>query len=148
MKFLAISILALSLAGCCTSSGSLNKSRLNYNINFGSSGGFTGNSDGYLIDTSGAITQWTGKTFESSKLKVIGNLSSEGITELNELITSQNIIHTEYRKPGNMTQFIILTNNSTEHHLSWEGLSLTSDLPQNIQIFYKKLNELVSNSTK
>lgn len=146
MKFLVISILALCISGCCGSSKSLIQPQLNYNIKFGSGGGFTGNTEGYLIDTTGAVQKWTGKTFDTAKFQSLSTLSEEEINKLNAMITDLDLFNIEYRKTGNMTNFIVLSRDSSEHRISWEVFAGNSDLPNNVKLFYNKLNEMINKS--
>src|ERR1035437_433717 len=135
---------------CCSSnkeiSSKSSESLLDYNIILGEGGGFTGNHDGYYIDSLGLVKSYSGITFSKSKMNNIGQLSITQINEINNLI--QTIKDKKYNQAGNMTSYLVLTKNNSELRFSWENTVPDKNASQELLSFYYKVTDIINKLNK
>jgi hypothetical protein len=135
---------------CCSSNKEISsksgESLLDYNIILGEGGGFTGNHDGYYIDSLGLVKSYSGITFSKSKMNDIGQLSIAQINEINNLF--QTIKDKKYNETGNMTSYLVLTKNNYELRFSWIGTAPDNNAPPELLSFYQKVNDIISKLNK
>jgi hypothetical protein len=141
-NYLFLTLFAFTFFSCSSSDNVLQPAGLMYNITLGEAGGITGMSEGYMIDTSGAVYKFRGKTVETAVKEVTGFLSSGAISDINKLITT--IEEVEFRQSGNMYKFIILESNTRpDLNFAWSGMS--KDPPQELEKFYHTITDLITN---
>jgi hypothetical protein len=126
----------------CTGSGpAVQPSRLMYNITLGEAGGVTGMSEGHVIDTSGVIYKFRGRTTAAAIKEEAGFLTLQAAAEINTLIPTIEDI--EFRQSGNMYKFIILQReNKPDLHFAWSGMS--KDPPEELDHFYHTITEIIN----
>jgi hypothetical protein len=137
--------LLLLFISCCSSNKEISskdgESLLNYNIILGEGGGFTGNQDGYYIDTLGVVKSFSGITFSKSKMNYIGQLSITQIIEINDLF--KTIKNKKYNQNGNMTSYLVLTRNNDELRFSWENTVPDKKALPELVNFYQKVTDII-----
>src|ERR1035437_5020247 len=142
--------LLLLLISCCSSNKEISsksgESFLYYNIILGEGGGFTGNQNGFYIDTLGVVKSFSGITFSKSKMNNIGQLSITQINEINNLI--QTIKDKKYNQAGNMTSYLVLTKNNSELRFSWENTVPDKNASQELLSFYYKVTDIINKLNK
>ena len=140
----------LLLISCCSSNKEITskggESLLDYNIILGEGGGFTGNHDGYYIDSLGVVKSYSGITFSKSKMNSIGQLSIAQINEINNLF--QTIKDKKYNETGNMTSYLVLTKNNYELRFSWIGSAPDNNAPPELLSFCQKVKNIISKLNK
>jgi len=140
----------LFLISCCSSNKDITskdgESLLVYNVILGEGGGFTGNQNGYFIDTLGVVKSFSGITFSKSKMNYIGKLSVAQIMEINN--SFQTIKDIKYNQNGNMTSYLVLTKNSDELRFSWENTVPDKNAPPELLSFYQKVTDIINKLNK
>ncbi len=130
----------------CYSSKPATPKTMKYNIIIGAGGGFTGIYSGYYIDTLGNISSWEGKVFTDTNLKHINTLSREQLEKLSELVLGNDIVGTNYKKSGNITSYIQLSQNNFKHSVSWSGSEPDESVPANIREFHSQLKKIINDT--
>jgi hypothetical protein len=141
--FTALSLIFYS----CSSSENANlvKSTLEYNITMGESGGVTGMSEGVVIDTTGVVFSFRGRTVEGSEIKERTVLTGEEIDQINDMISEVRDI--EFRQSGNLYKFIIFKkDNSPDLRFSWSDSPSKDDRIQLLNNFYNNINKIINQS--
>jgi hypothetical protein len=142
--------LLLLFISCCSSNKEISskdgESLLNYNIILGEGGGFTGNQNGYYIDTVGIVKSYSGITFSKSKMDYVGQISLAQVSEINDLL--QTIKNKKYNQNGNMTSYLVLTKNNDELRFSWENTVPNKNAPPELLNFYQKLTGIINKLNK
>ena len=142
--------LLLLLISCCSSNKEIiskgGESFIYYNIILGEGGGFTGNQNGFYIDTLGVVKSFSGITFFKSKMKNIGQLSNTQINEINNLFPE--IQDKKYNQNGNMTSYLVLTKNNNEVRFSWENTLPDKNAPPELLSFYRKIIDIINKLNK
>jgi len=148
MKKYILLILSLLFIPACSSS---NKTAvtveppvlLDYNITLSHSGGFTGRSQGFTIDSTGIVSSFEGKITPDIKKVYKGKMNKEQLIELNKLFPT--IIKTSYAENGNMTTSILLVKENKELRFSFGGMEPDKFVPSELVKFYDSLNIIISN---
>lgn len=112
---------------------------LPFTIVLGSGGGFTGLYEGYVIDSTGRINQWRGRTFASAEFVAGPLLDDDGREEIQRIVAETGILSVEYRKSGNMISFVTFHRATGEHRISWNGVEPGPDVPAPAREFYDRL---------
>jgi|GEM_PF-889906 len=138
-------------AGCSSSQQSASKCDsifLKYEISFGSGGGFTGERNGYTLDTLGNVEVWHKYSALSTDKHKMGKLTCEQIKYLNNYIDSSKIDSVFYNKKGNVTNFITLKNKTSNVEISWPETLKHDNVPAGIIDFYNLLVRNISQINK
>jgi hypothetical protein len=150
MKIHYYLFMLLLLISCCSSNKEISskggESLLNYNIILGEGGGFTGNQNGYYIDSLGVVKSFNGIIFSKSKMDSIGQLSITQINEINNLF--ETIGNKKYNQIGNMTSYLVLTKNNYELRFSWKGTVPDKNAPTELINFYQKVTDIINKLNK
>ena len=89
-----------------------------FNVIFGSGGGFTGLYNGYTIKNDGSVFKWGGKLVEEDAEK-IGNISAEERNTVAEKIREIDFFNINFDKIGNMNKIIVITEQGKKHKVNW-----------------------------
>lgn len=130
MKTLMIMILSVLTMSCATQKQTKYQTTSFIEIKFGSSGGFTGMTNEYLI-------KQDGKVYKNStdNLTLITQIENSEIENIKKQLTEIDFENIKLNEKGNMTYFIEVQTSTYENRITW------SDQTQNdsIKQFYKSL---------
>lgn len=143
---MAVSVLLLFLSACSSNKTIMlnneNDLLLGYSITFGQRGGFTGNNQGYYIDSSGTVRSFSGIILKDAKMEYKGRLKDDQIVKIRNFIPS--VAQVDYKEKGNITNYIILKNSDGELRFSWPGPDPAKDVPQPLVEFNQILNDAIN----
>jgi hypothetical protein len=140
-KILILPALALFLTSCGSSNNN-SPGYLKYDIIAGEGGGAAGIMEGIMIDSTGIIFSFRGRTFETSEKKEKGHLSVNQMIRVNEIISSVENI--DQRESGNLYKFIILRDqNKQEKRLSWTYSTTKRATADSLEQFYGEITGLL-----
>lgn len=143
---LHLSFLFLFLSSCSSSKIKDDVSKpviLQYSVALMHSGGFTGATEGHIIDTTGDLYSFK-RTMLSDPLKIkIGKLSNDQLSEINNHFNS--IMNIKYNMNGNMTTTISLSREKEKYSFSFKGMEPDSSVPDTLIQFYKLINYSINN---
>ncbi|MGE5621284.1 MAG: hypothetical protein ACM3U0_01790 [archaeon] len=146
MKYLiGTVVLAFALCSCAANKSSPKSSgetTLSHNITIGESGGFTGNNEGYTIDSTGMVKSFKGIMTQDPTEKLRGRLNEQQMQKINGLITE--LLKIKYSEKGNLTSYITLRSGNTVTNYSWPGPSLGKDVPEPVSRFYTELTNIIN----
>jgi hypothetical protein len=133
--FLFIALLITGLYACKLSYG---KQILKHNIYFGSSGGFTGARDEYVLKGSGNLYKINSSTNDTTFVKKADSKATRDIFKRAE---SETLLGINLNQPGNMNHFINIYDEAglVKGFLWTEG----STLPQELNQFNALLNNFI-----
>ena len=145
--FLSFSVFIF--AGCTGSKKiTFEKQTLKFTIILGSGGGFTGSYNGKMIDTTGTVYGWEGRTYYTSDKKIVDSLSQNQITKLNTYFSENNFADYSFREVGNMTNFLTLTTLDKKITFSWKESSIPDRVPDKIKELYYLIINTLNNTSK
>src|SRR5512143_3103954 len=118
--WLGVLMISTLMALCpgCSSTRPPQQGALPFTIVLGSGGGFTGLYEGYVIDSTGRISQWRGRTFASAEFVAGPLLDDDGREKIRRIVAETGILSVEYRKSGNMISFLAFHRATGEHRIS------------------------------
>jgi len=147
--FLLNSVLIFS-SGCAGSKKiAVEKQTLHYSIILSSGGGFTGQYEGKVIDTTGIISTWNGRIFSTSIKKVVDSLSQNQIKKLNIFFDENRLEDFTFREVGNMTTSLSLLSANKEINFSWKEQQPPERVPAKAkELYYLIINEIASTHNK
>ena len=130
MRTLVIIIFSVLTINCATQKQAKNPTTSIIEIKFGSSGGFSGMTNEYVIKQDGKVYKNTSDT-----LHLINKMRNSEIESIEKQTVELNFEKLELNKKGNMTYFIELQTSTYKNRVMW------SDQTQNdsIMLFYKTL---------
>ncbi len=116
---------------------------LDYEIQWGASGGFTGGGGGYTLYPDGRVESWqqirAGSEIET---KLIGNVSSDAVLKIRRIIDENELLRLEHTVAGNMTRSVIFRKDGREHSVSWPAESGAA--PPQIASLMKQLDAMIT----
>ena len=116
---------------------------LPYEIKWGTSGGFTGGGEGYILYSDGSVARWkksrAGATIET---RILGKISDEAAGDIRRLIDANKLLQFNHNRAGNMTTALTIISKGTEHTITWP------DEPGKTPIEVVKLMEQLQASAK
>ncbi|MCK9212069.1 MAG: hypothetical protein M0P61_14605 [Ignavibacteriaceae bacterium] len=135
--------------GCTASKEAANeKQTLKFTIIIGSGGGFTGTYQGKMIDTTGYIYDWEGRTFSTSTKKIVDSLSQNPIIKLNKYFSENNFTDYTLKEVGNITTFLTLSTLNDQTTFSWKESLIPDHMPTKIKELYYLINDTINNTKK
>ncbi|GAB4131227.1 MAG: hypothetical protein Fur0015_05050 [Ignavibacteriales bacterium] len=146
IKYLVyFSVLFFMISGCSHTKKVVNSIQpLKFNIVIGTGGGFSGLYEGKIIDTSGIIYEWKGRTYLSAAKNKIGSISREKIAKINSLFLQDDIFSYSFKESGNLINFLTVTKGNQSTTFTWRESTSNNKLPEKIYQLYN----LVIESTK
>ena len=91
-----------------------------YEVQWGTSGGFTGGGEGYILYSDGRLARWKKRTAAAQiETNIIGNLSPNACAQLYRIIEENKLFQLKQADAGNMTTSVIIRYNGKEHGMSW-----------------------------
>lgn len=147
MKRYFLLFISVLLIQACSSTNKLGDNEkaelLEYNITLSQGGGFTGERQGYIIDSSGTVNSFSAMPNSAVKTSIKGKMSIEQIAEVNKLFPS--ILGTKYNENSNMTTSILLKKGNTEFRYSWGGVEPDKNVPSELSAFYARVINIINN---
>ena len=130
MKTLIIMILSVLTFSCATQKQTKNMTTTFIEIKFGSSGGFTGMTNEYLLKQDRKVYKNLSDT-----LSLINQIENSEIQSINKQLAELDFENLKLNEKGNMTYFIEVHTSTYKNRITW------SDQTQNdtIKQFYKSL---------
>jgi|GEM_PF-1596159 len=123
---LVIAMFAIILASCC----SCNNIPVNFTVEIGSGGGFTGMWSGFTLEANGQVKSWNGK-MQGENPKEYQALKNDKMRQIHGKIKSSKILDLHLQEPGNMTKYLKITLDGKQNILLWDysrNDSLTKNL--------------------
>lgn len=136
MKTLLLIILSVLTISCATQKQKKNPTKNFIEIKFGSSGGFTGMTNEYLIKQDGKVYKNT-----SDKLSLINKLRNCEIKNINKKIAELNFENIKLNEKGNMTYFIEVQTDTYENRITWSDQTQKDCIEQFYKSLVKKLKK-------
>jgi hypothetical protein len=140
-SFMISALLALCLG--CSSTRQEQHAELPFTIILGSGGGFTGLYEGYVIDSTGRVMRWKGRTFDGAEHTRQAVLDDDQRKEVQRIVAETGILGAEFSERGNMTSFLTFHLPTGEHRISWHGGAPGPGVPANIREFYNRIREFL-----
>ena len=138
-----------AFSGCCGSKETIREPQyLKYEITLGSGGGFTGISEGEMIDTLGIVYHWEGRSFLTSVKKNVDTLSQHQIIKLNKFFSENGLINYHFKESGNITSFLTLSDSNKDLTFSWKEANIPERVPEKIRELFYLINQAVEQNKK
>lgn len=119
LALMAIVSLAHACAKPTTRSG---EAIIPYEVKWGTSGGFTGGGEGYILYTDGRLARWKQITPASEiEMRVIGKITPEVCIQIRQIIEENNLLKFNQLSSGNMTTTLTISSGGQDHRISWPG---------------------------
>jgi hypothetical protein len=139
----------LSLASCSSSEAA--KSDVyaqatlpsDFQLTMGEGGGFTGQWNGFVVDSAGTVSSWRG-TSPDQNVKRTGKLARPQFDKLWQIILNTRFFDIDTTGTGNMTVAIQVTAGGTTHRTSWAKPSGTRPRLAPVQMMYDSCRTIVS----
>jgi hypothetical protein len=114
-----------------------------FQLVIGEGGGFTGQWRGYIVDSAGMVSTWTGTSPEQN-VKRSAELARRQFDKLWQLIANSRFFETDSTGTGNMTVALQVTANGKVHRTSWAKPSGTRSPLAPVQVLYDSCRTIVS----
>jgi len=114
-----------------------------YEIQWGTSGGFTGGGGGYTLHPDGRVESWEQiRAGSQRETKLIGNVSSDAILKIRRIIDEKELLRLEHNVAGNMTTSVVFRKDGKEHSISWPAEP--GSAPPQIASLMKQLDAMIT----
>jgi hypothetical protein len=114
-----------------------------FQLVIGEGGGFTGQWNGFVVDSTGAVSSWRGTTPEQN-VKRIAKLARQQYEKLWQMIINARYFDIDTTGTGNMTVAMQVTANGTVHRTSWSKPSGTRTRLAPVQVLYDSCRTIVN----
>lgn len=113
-----------------------------YQIDYFSSGGFTGMERGITIDCAGWLKKWERKLNSSKTILDSLELSSSAMKNIINAMNDSSIYNYYLNKTANYTTSIVLTNQNKIHTISYSTSEVPADLPKSIKAILIEIEKI------
>ena len=139
------SVLLLSLGGCAGSKESDGESKVpaDFQLEFGSGGGFTGRWEGHTVGANGVVTGWSRDPGGEKVPRELGTLPAGELTSLWKSIREHGFFDLDPGEPGNYSRMIRVTADGTTHEVTWTPAMGQQEDPGAAGILYRRFMEAV-----
>jgi hypothetical protein len=142
-----VSILTILACHSSDSSRSVSRSDLSvpndFRLVIGEGGGFTGQWNGYIVDSAGTVSSWHGIS-PGQDVRRTAKLAPQQFVRLWQTITNARFFDIDTTETGNMTVTMQVTANGTVHRASWAKPSGTRSRPAAVQVLYDSCLTIVN----
>lgn len=114
-----------------------------FQLVIGEGGGFTGQWNGYIVDSTGTVSSWRG-TAPEQNMKRTAKLARKQLDKLWQSITNARFFDFDSTGTGNMTVAMQVTANGTIHRTSWAKPSGGRVPLAPVQALYDSCHTMVS----
>jgi hypothetical protein len=114
-----------------------------FQLTMGEGGGFTGQWNGYVVDSLGTVSTWRGISPDQN-IKKTGKLARQQFDKLWQIILNARFFDIDTTGTGNMTVAIQVTAAGTTHRTSWAKPSGTRPRLTPVQMMYDSCRTIVS----
>jgi hypothetical protein len=114
-----------------------------FQLVIGEGGGFTGQWNGFVVDSLGTVFSWRG-TMPEQNLKRTTKLARPQFQKLWQMIVNARYFDMDTTGTGNMTVAMQVTANGSVHRTSWSKPSGARTRPPPVQVLYDSCRTLVS----
>jgi hypothetical protein len=109
----------------------------------GEGGGFTGEWNGYTVDSTGSVFSWKGAKAEENSQRA-SNLKATQLHELWNTIANGHFFEIDASGTGNMTQFMTVSANGKVHRVSWAKPSARASDLTPVQRMYDTCRDIIT----
>jgi len=114
-----------------------------FQLVIGEGGGFTGQWNGYIVDSTGTVSSWRGTSPEQN-VKRTAKLARKQLDKLWQSITNARFFDIDTTGTGNMTVAMQVTANGTVHRTSWAKPPGTRSPLAPVQVLYDSCRTIVT----
>lgn len=114
----------------------------NYKIDYYTTGGVTGRSDGLTINSEGQLKFWNGITITNRTITDSLKIDNEDMAKLSNLLADSTIYSFNHHEPGNLTTVLKVTSDFGSNTISFPGTITGGSFPHKIKELIVELNEL------
>ena len=140
IRYLIIITMVFQFYSCGSSSDLTNVQ--NFKIDYYTTGGITGRSDGLTVDSEGQLKFWNGITYTKRIISDSLKINNDDIIILSKLLEDTTIYNFKHKETGNLTTVLKFTSDSGNNTISYSGTIAGSYLHHKIKELISKLNEL------
>lgn len=140
-RAIILSVLLMALQICAFSQSIQKDSIKGDYVEFGNGGGFTGQSQNYVLTRSGDLYFIKNILADEHALEYLKKVKSYTVKKIFRYAEKNKITELRYNDPGNLFQYITLTINNKTNHLVWRNSESTT--PKNITTLYTRLYNLL-----
>ena len=125
----------------CGSTSDLNHVQ-NFKIDYYTTGGVTGRSDGLTVNSVGQLKIWNGITYTKRIISDSLLIKNDDIIRLSKLLEDSTIYNFKHKETGNLTTILNFTSDSGSNTISYSETITNTSFPHKIKELISKLNEL------
>jgi len=114
-----------------------------FQLVIGEGGGFTGQWNGYIVDSAGTVSTWRGISPDQN-VKRTAKLARKQFDKLWQVIANARFFEIDTTGTGNMTVALQVTANETVHRTSWAKPSGIRSPLAPVQVLYDSCRAIVS----
>jgi hypothetical protein len=114
-----------------------------FQLMIGEGGGFTGQWNGYVVDSTGTVSTWRGSSPDQNVKRTV-KLARQQFDRLWRTIANARFFDIDTIGTGNMTVAMQVTANGTVHRASWAKPSGTRSHLAPVQVLYDSCRTIVS----
>jgi hypothetical protein len=142
MKNLAaiLSLAGLLLGGC--SSSRQDYPPEDFSIQFYSSGGLSGMTEGFTLAGTGMATFWRGKSVPISSVTDSVKIGKELFDRIAVLVKAEELYSYQSRTAGELSTTVSLRSGSRTAVITWSGRNAPDDAPQALKDLVSSLNTI------
>lgn len=133
--------LVISITACSSTNKTMETTFSELNIGYG--GGATGFINGYMIDSTGQLFQWSGRLMKDN-IKRLATIPSDSLKVINEIISQGNLKDINYQQPGNMYRFFQIKSDTISYYIAW-GYQPDNDIEKKLNAIYDKIFSIINN---
>ena len=138
--YLLIVLLVFQFYSCGSSSDLTHVQ--NFKIDYYTTGGVTGRSNGLTVDSEGQLKFWYGITYTKRNINDSLLINNNDIIKLSQLLEDSTIYNFKYKETGNITTVLKFTSDTGNNTISYSGTIAATSFPHKIKELIGKLNEL------
>jgi len=125
----------------CSSSSDVSKDKV-FQIDYYTSGGFAGKSNGFTIYSNGKVYYWNGITAVNRTLTDSTVLDKDAINKISELIQDSTIYSYNYQDKGNLTSILKINSENKTNSITFSGTVPPERFPEQIKSLILELNKV------
>lgn len=152
MKYrIIISIItSLLITSCCGSKNTASGIKVkkdqpaNFVIDYYTSGGFTGRSEGLTIYSNGNVNFWSGVNVANSIIKDSAKINNDKINKFFTLLQDSTIFNFNYNEKGNLTTILNINSGKNKNRISYSGTVIPKEFPEKTKNLIVELNKLLN----
>lgn len=143
-------VISLSIASCCGSKKTLSGAKIkksntqDFVINYYTSGGFTGKSDGVTVYSNGNVNYWSGINAANNIVKDSVKINNDEIDRISALVHDSSNYDFKYNEKGNLTTVLTISSGNNKNRITYSGTIVPKEFPANTKNLISELNKLLN----